>query len=128
TSFFTASEVTAEPYTMVFTGALSYVPNYDGMIYFLEEIFPIIKKVILQAKIYIVGSRPPKKLKKYQSKSVIVTGFVDDVRPYVDQASVFVVPLKMGSGTRLKVVEALSMKKPVVSTSIGSEGIEVSDG
>lgn len=128
TDFFSPSETETEPFSMVFTGALSYVPNYDGMIYFLDEIFPIIQKVIPQAKIYVVGSRPPAALQKYQSNSVIVTGFVDDVRPYVDQASVFVVPLKMGSGTRLKVVEALSMKKPVVSTSIGCEGIDVTDG
>lgn len=127
TNFFSASETEIEPFSMVFTGALSYVPNYDGMIYFLDEIFPIIQKVVPQAKVYIVGSKPPATLKKYESNSVTVTGFVDDVRPYVDQSSVFVVPLRMGSGTRLKVVEALSMKKPVVSTSIGCEGIDVND-
>lgn len=128
TEFFSSSGADPEPFSMVFTGAMSYVPNYDGMIYFLNEIFPIIKKAVPQAKIYIVGSKPPSVLKKYQSESVIVTGFVDDVRPYVDQANVFVVPLNMGSGTRLKVVEALSMEKSVVSTSIGCEGIDVEDG
>lgn len=127
TSFFSSSNVETEPFSMIFTGAMSYVPNYDGMLFFLDEIFPIIQKVIPQAKIYIVGSNPPAFLQKYQSKAVTVTGFVDDVRPYVDQSSVFVVPLNMGSGTRLKVVEALSMQKPVVTTSIGCEGIEVVD-
>ncbi len=128
TSYFTPGDEDEEPFSIVFTGAMSYVPNHDGMIYFLDDIFPIIKKRIPAAKVYIVGSNPPEMLLKRQSDSIIVTGFVDDVRPYVDRASVFVVPLRMGSGTRLKVVEALSMRKPVVSTSIGCEGIEVEDG
>lgn len=126
-SFFSPSDVESEPFTMVFTGAMKYVPNYDGVIRFLDEIFPRIKKKVPGAKIYIVGSNPPSQLKAYQSDSVIITGFVDDVRPYIDRASVFVVPLYMGSGTRLKVVEALSMQIPVVSTSIGCEGIDVND-
>lgn len=125
--YFQKGEVEAEPYSMVFTGAMSYVPNCDGMIYFIEKIFPRIKKAIPQAKIYVVGSNPPPILKKYSSDSIVITGFVDDVRPWVDRASVYVVPLNMGSGTRLKVVEALSMKKPIVSTSIGCEGIEVNN-
>ncbi len=128
TGYFRSSGVEPEPYSIVFTGAMGYVPNYDGMLYFLKEIFPVIKRSVPQAKVYIVGSKPPPVLLKYQSNSVIITGFVDDVRPYIDQASVFIVPLKMGSGTRLKVVEALSMQKPVVSTSIGCEGIDVTDG
>ncbi|MEX0648463.1 MAG: glycosyltransferase [Balneolaceae bacterium] len=125
TDFFQKGNTRSEPFTLVFTGSMRYVPNYDGMIYFIEEIFPEIKKEVPEAKIYIVGSGPPNILKKHQSDSVIITGFVDDVRPYIDRASVFVVPLRMGSGTRLKVVEALSMQKPVVSTSIGCEGIDV---
>ncbi|MEX0721751.1 MAG: glycosyltransferase family 4 protein [Balneolaceae bacterium] len=127
TSFFKSNGAEEEPFSIVFTGAMKYVPNYDGMIFFLDEIFPTIKKSIPQAKVYIVGSNPPPILRAYKSDSVIITGFVDDVRPYVDKASVFVVPLKMGSGTRLKVLEALSMEKPVVSTSIGCEGIDVED-
>lgn len=129
TSFFVPSDsVGVEPYSMVFTGMMAYTPNHDGMFYFLDKIFPLIKKEIPEAKIYIVGKRPPEALKKRTSDSVVVTGFVDDVRPYVWRSNVFVVPLRMGSGTRLKVVEALSMKKPVVSTSIGCEGIDVTDG
>lgn len=127
TEYFTSNGEEPEPYSIVFTGAMKYVPNYDGMIYFLDEIFPLIQKQQPEAKVYIVGSKPPPVLQERRSRSVIVTGFVEDVRPYIDRASVFVVPLNMGSGTRLKVVEALSMKKPVVSTSIGCEGIEVDD-
>lgn len=126
--YFSSKNSREEPFSIVFTGAMKYIPNTDGMIYFLEEIFPLIKKQVPQAKVYIVGSQPPAKLKAYASDSVKITGFVDDVRPYIDKASVFVVPLNMGSGTRLKVLEALSMQKPVVSTSVGCEGIDVEDG
>ena len=129
TSFFSPNhDVKPEPYNIVFTGAMSYLPNQDGILFFLEKVFPFIKKEVPEAKIYVVGSKPPDRLKKYASDDVIITGFVDDVRPYIDKSSVFVVPLNMGSGTRLKVVEAMSMKKPIVSTSIGCEGIEVEDG
>ena len=125
TAYFQPFGSMIEPYSMVFTGSMSYVPNHDGMYWFLEEVFPKIKKRIPEAVIYIVGNNPPPMLKKLQSESVIITGFVDDVRPFIDKAQVYVVPLRMGSGTRLKILEALSMKKPIVSTSIGSEGIEV---
>lgn len=125
TSFFRPKGSDPEPYSIVFTGMMGYTPNSDGMLWFLDEIFPIVLEKIPQAKVYIVGNRPPESLKKRQSDNVIVTGFVDDVRPYVWKSNVFVVPLRMGSGTRLKVVEALAMKKPVVSTTIGCEGINV---
>ncbi|MBI1806210.1 MAG: glycosyltransferase [Ignavibacteria bacterium] len=126
--YFTPSLETPEPYSIVFTGAMSYVPNYDGMTYFLDNIFPLILKKIPEARVYIVGSRPPKHLTQRASTNVIVTGFVDDVRPYVWRSSVYIVPLRMGSGTRLKVLEAMAMRKPIVTTSIGCEGIDVVNG
>ncbi len=116
-----------EPYSIVFTGMMAYVPNHDGINYFLDEIFPLILKEIPEAKIYIVGSRPPKSVLKRASKNIIITGYVPDVRTYVWRASLYVVPLRMGGGTRLKVLEALAMKKIVVSTTIGCEGIDVID-
>jgi glycosyltransferase involved in cell wall biosynthesis len=117
-----------DPHAMVFTGSMGYVPNNDGMLYFLDEVFPRIQAQIPQAKIFVVGNRPSEELKRRASDQVVVTGFVEDVRPFVWRSSLFVVPLRMGSGTRLKVVEALAMKKPVVSTSLGCEGIDVEDG
>lgn len=126
--FKNSGKVDEEIFSMVFTGAMKYLPNNEGMLYFLEKIFPLIKDRVPNAKIYIVGSNPPSELKAYESASIIVTGFVEDVRPYVERSSVFVVPLNMGSGTRLKILESFSMKKPVVSTSIGCEGLEVEDG
>jgi len=127
-AYFTSGNTAPEPWTLVFTGMMAYVPNYDGILYFLDEIFPLIQKKIPQVKIYIVGNRPPKHLSLRASDSIVITGYTEDVRPYIRRASVYVVPLRMGSGTRLKISEALSMKKPIVTTSIGCEGIEVVSG
>jgi len=127
-TYFQPSEEVPEPWSLVFTGMMGYVPNHDGMLYFLDEIFPRITKYVPQAKVYIVGNKPPKALLRRASEHIIVTGFVEDVRPYVWRSSVYIVPLRMGGGTRLKVLEAMAMKKPVVTTSIGCEGIAVKDG
>jgi glycosyltransferase involved in cell wall biosynthesis len=127
-SYFKPYDGSAEPASLVFTGLMSYVPNYDGILHFLDEVFPLVKKEIPEAKIYIVGDRPTKALLKRSSESIIVTGYVDDVRPFVWRSSVYVVPLRMGGGTRLKIFEAMAMRKPIVTTSIGCEGIDVRDG
>ena len=127
-SYFIPSDLSPEPASLVFTGMMAYVPNSDGMLYFLDEIFPLIQKSVPHAKIYIVGNNPPRALQQRASESVIVTGFVDDVRPYVWRSSVYVVPLRMGGGTRLKVLEAMAMKKPIVTTAIGCEGIDLRNG
>ncbi len=128
TAFFAPSRVEPEPYSMVFTGTMDYLPNQDGMIYFLDEIFPLIKRVIPESKVFIVGKNPPQSIKRRAGRNVIVTGYVDDVRPFTWKASVYIVPLRMGSGTRLKILEGLAMKKAIVTTTIGCEGIEVTNG
>ncbi|HLX12870.1 MAG TPA: glycosyltransferase, partial [Bacteroidota bacterium] len=128
TSYFYPSDATEEPYTLVFTGLMKYVPNYDGMLYFLDEIFPLILREIPSAKLYIVGGFPPKELERRASPNVIITGYVEDVRPYIWRAKAYIVPLRMGGGTRLKVLEAMAMKKIVIGTSIGCEGIDVTSG
>lgn len=125
--FFTPSDIEPEKNTLVFVGMMTYVPNYDGVQYFLDDIFPRILAVQPDTKIYIVGKNPPASIVRRANENIIVTGFVEDVRPYIHKASVYVVPLRMGGGTRLKIVEALSMKKPIVTTSIGCEGIDVVD-
>jgi glycosyltransferase involved in cell wall biosynthesis len=114
-----------EPDTLVFTGSMNYYPNVDAMHYFLGDIFPRIRRELGKVKISIVGIGPPKSLLRLRSESVIVTGKVADVRPHISRAAVYVVPLRMGGGTRLKVLEALAMRKPVVTTSVGCEGIDV---
>lgn len=123
-----AGEGPGDPRSIVFTGMMGYTPNHDGMMWFLDEIYPLILRQEPEAKVYIVGKDPHAGLVRRQSDRVIVTGWVEDVRPYVWKSGVFVVPLRMGSGTRLKVVEALSMKVPVVSTRLGCEGIDVEHG
>jgi len=128
TEYFVPFETKPDPYSIIFTGRMDYAPNWDAMTYFLDEIFPLVKKEIPQAKIYIVGNNPPDALKDRASDDVIVTGFVDDVREYAARASLYVVPLRMGGGTRLKILEGLAMRKPLVTTSIGCEGIDVRDG
>lgn len=128
TAYFKPMGEEQEPFTLVFTGTMGYVPNYDGVLYFLNKIFPEVLRQIPQARLYVVGNNPPKSLQSRMSDNIIVTGFVEDVRPYINRASVYVVPLRMGGGTRLKVLEALSMEKAIVTTSIGSEGIDVKDG
>lgn len=124
---FQPSDISPEPNTLVFVGMMTYVPNYDGVSYFLDEIFPRILSAIPDTKIYIVGKNPPASIRNQANDNIVVTGFVEDVRPYIDKSTVYVVPLRMGGGTRLKIVEALAMRKPIVTTSIGCEGIDVKD-
>jgi glycosyltransferase involved in cell wall biosynthesis len=113
--------------TGVFVGATHGYPNEDGVLFFLDRILPFIRAEIPEFKMYIVGGRPPASLRERASNQVVVTGFVDDVKPYMWENSVFVVPLRMGGGTRFKVVEALAASAPTVSTSLGAEGIPVHD-
>ncbi len=128
TEYFRNGTEPTEPHSLIFSGRIGYMPNYDGISYFLDDIFPLIQRQIPDVKIYIVGMSPPADLKKRRSENIIVTDFVPDVRPYFEKASVYVVPLRLGSGTRLKLLEAMSMRKPVVTTTIGSEGIDITNG
>lgn len=128
TQYFCNGKEPAEPFSLIFSGTIGYMPNYDGISYFLDDIFPLIQQQIPEVKIYIVGMSPPDDLKRRRSDRIIVTDFVPDVRPYFEKAAVYVVPLRLGSGTRLKLLEAMSMHKPVVTTTIGSEGIDITHG
>jgi glycosyltransferase involved in cell wall biosynthesis len=123
--YFKPSVVNPEPHSLVFTGMMGYIPNYDAMYFFLDEIYPLIRQQIPDIKLYIVGKNPPVDLRKRANQNIVITGLVEDVRPFVYRSTVYVVPLRMGGGTRLKILEALSMKKPLVTTSIGCEGIDV---
>lgn len=108
---------------LVFTGLISYRPNTDAVLYFAREILPLIVRERPAARFYIVGMGATEEVKQLAGPHVVVTGKVPDVRPFVHQAAAFVVPLRMGSGTRLKVLEGLAMGKPMVSTALGCEGI-----
>jgi len=127
-AYFSRPEVPRKPNTAVFVGATHYYPNEDGVLFFLNEVLDRILLEMPDFRFVVVGGNPPPSLTGAVSGNVEVTGFVDDVRPYMWQASVFVVPLRMGGGTRFKVVEALAAETPVVSTRLGSEGIPVTSG
>ena len=108
---------------------MDYGPNVDAMVWFCEEIFPLIRRARPDIELMIVGRDPvPEVLALGETPGVTVTGGVEDVRPYFGQAAVFVAPLRAGGGTRLKILEAMAMGVPVVSTTLGSEGLEVVPG
>jgi len=114
--------------TLVFVGNMQYSPNVDAVIFFHQEIFPLIKQQVSDAKLMIVGRRPVKVVQSLASDDVIITGDVADVIPYYQQALVSIIPLRSGGGTRLKIPEAMSLGRPVVSTSLGCEGLIVKHG
>jgi sugar transferase (PEP-CTERM/EpsH1 system associated) len=119
-----------KPNLLVFTGSMDWLPNEDGVFYFAEEILPRIRSDIPETTVWIVGRRPSLHLETLAAKGqgLRLTGWVEDIRPYVADAAVYIVPLRVGSGTRLKIFEAMAMGKAVVSTSIGAEGLPVQDG
>jgi polysaccharide biosynthesis protein PslH len=125
---FTRPAGPCQPYTAVFVGATHYFPNEDGVLFFLREIHEEIRKARPAFRFTVVGGNPPPSITAYRSDSVEVTGYVADVRPYMWTAALFVVPLRMGGGTRFKIVEAMAAGVPVVSTRLGAEGIPVIDG
>jgi sugar transferase (PEP-CTERM/EpsH1 system associated) len=117
--------------TLVFTGSMDWLPNEDGIFYFVQEILPKISRQIPDVKLQVVGRKPSQRLQALASEHsnrVHLTGWVDDIRPYLGQGAVCVVPLRIGSGTRLKIFEAMAMAKAVVSTTIGAEGLPVHHG
>jgi len=128
TDFFMPATESVDSDAIVFTGLMKYRPNVDAAIFFVRDILPRILATRPTAVFYIVGGEAPTEVTRLASTNVVVTGSVDDVRPYVHRAAVFAVPLRMGSGTRLKVLEGLSMGKAMVSTSLGCEGIDLTHG
>jgi sugar transferase (PEP-CTERM/EpsH1 system associated) len=130
TDFFHPSGENEIPNSLVFTGSMDWLPNEDGMFYFVNEIFPLILRQVPDATLCIVGRQPSRRLQDLVSRipQIRLTGWVEDVRPYLTQCAVCVVPLRIGGGTRLKIYEAMSMAKAVVSTSVGAEGLPVKSG
>ncbi len=117
-----------EPGAIVFVGSMDYHANVSGIVHFVREIFPLIVARLPEVRLYIVGKNPEREVAALAAENIIVTGMVDDVRPYLSRAAVVVVPLLVGGGTRLKILEAMAMGKAVVSTTIGCEGIAARSG
>jgi glycosyltransferase involved in cell wall biosynthesis len=114
--------------TVMFFGINDYPPNTDGILFFVREVWPRLAASHPRVRLKIVGPRPTPQILALRNARVEVTGAVDDVRAHLAEAAAVIVPLRMGGGTRLKILEAMAMAKPIVSTAIGAEGIDVVDG
>ncbi len=124
-------EFTGTPihHDLLFTGKMDFRPNIDAVLWFGQNVLPLIQARRLGTTFAIVGQRPHPRLDVLRSlPSVTLTGFVDDVRPYLAGATVYVAPLRVGGGTRLKLLEAMAMGLPIVSTTVGAEGFPVVNG
>jgi glycosyltransferase involved in cell wall biosynthesis len=129
TTFFSPDASPEKPRHLVFTGSMDWLPNEDGMVYFTREILPQIRRLEPDATVSIIGRSPTPTVRRLaEVAGVEVTGAVADVRPHVAAGSVYIVPLRIGGGTRLKIFEAMAMGKAIVSTTIGAEGLPVADG
>jgi glycosyltransferase involved in cell wall biosynthesis len=115
-----------QPDTLIFSGSLSYAANYEGMNWFIEEIYPLIQAEAPAVKIMITGKAGERPLPP--AANVTLTGFVEDVRPLIASAWISLAPIRLGGGTRLKILEAMALGTPVVTTSKGAEGLAVKDG
>ncbi|PIE33110.1 hypothetical protein CSA56_13070 [candidate division KSB3 bacterium] len=125
TEMFCPSEEPYEPHRLVFTGAMDYFANVETVLYFVKDVLPLIQKEIPDVTFYIVGSKPAPEIlqlgKDYEN--ITVTGFVDQVRPYVVKSAVFVAPMKIARGINNKILEAMAMGVPVVTSSLGFKGL-----
>lgn len=116
----------SSPSRLVFTGSMDWRPNQDAAIFFVRRILPLLREQYSGISFTIVGRNPSVSVRDLEKvEGVTVTGTVDDVRPYIAEAFTYVVPLRVGGGSRLKILEALAMRKPVISTTVGAEGLDL---
>ena len=128
-SNYNIGEVEPQENTLIYVGALTYNANYDAMQYFLREIFPIIQRQMPDVKVKITGKTQGVDLSGLVlNEQVEFTGYVEDIRPVIKSSSVCIVPLQVGGGTRLKILEAMALGTPVVATSKGAEGLDLQPG
>ena len=113
---------------VMFLGSMDWPANIDGVEFFCQQIWPRILGTVPAAKFRVVGRTPPPRVRRLESASVEIVGGVESVVPHLHAAAVFVVPLRIGGGTRLKIYEAMAAALPVVSTRVGAEGLEVTPG
>jgi glycosyltransferase involved in cell wall biosynthesis len=122
-----AGESAVKP-VVIFLGSMDWEANVDGVTYFCREIWPQVKRATPEVRFRIVGRNPDRRIQQLASDDIEVTGRVPSVIEHLRQSAVFVVPLRIGGGTRLKIYEAMAMRKAVVSTTIGAEGLDVHHG
>jgi glycosyltransferase involved in cell wall biosynthesis len=123
--YFNPTPIPATTGTVVFTGVMDSPANIEGVRFLMDQVWPLLLKTHPNARALIIGRNPPDALKAAAPKSFTFTGTVDDIRPHFAQGDVAVIPLHVGSGTRIKTFEAMAMNRPVVSTTIGVEGLDV---
>jgi len=117
------------PHKLVFTGKMDYRPNIDAVLWFGQQVLPRIQAQIPDVLFQIVGMNPHRRLDILRDNPAIeITGAVDDTQPYIREAAIYVIPMRVGGGTRFKVLEAMACSKAIVSTSLGAEGFAVQDG
>lgn len=130
TDFFIPSdEVSSDPYSLVFIGGMSWYPNREAMLFFAREVWPELKKQIPDIKMHVVGENPPQELQDLAKidNNFRVYGFVDNIKDIFDQSEIYVCPISDGGGTKLKILDALAMGKPIVANEIACEGIGVTN-
>lgn len=120
--------IQVEPGAIIYFANFGWPPQDDAALYFHNEVFPAVKAAVPGAKLYLVGKTPPEAIRALASDDVVVTGFVEDIREYIQRAQVVVLPLRVGAGTKHRVFQSLSMEKPLVTTSVGAEGIALEHG
>ena len=120
---------TEAPAHLIYIGSMDWYPNEDAVAFFADEVLPRIQEKVPDVRFSIVGGNPSARVQKLAERDgVVVTGRVPEIKPYFAETTVFVVPLRIGSGTRLKILEALAMGKAIVSTTVGAEGLDLKDG
>lgn len=131
TAFYTPNDdrtFNATDRNLIFVGAMDYLPNYDGILFFCEEVFDILQKRLPDIHLTVVGRKPPAEVKRFERKNIAITGFVEDVREWTRHADLMVVPLRFGGGTRIKILEGMAQGIPIISTKLGAEGIAAVHG
>jgi glycosyltransferase involved in cell wall biosynthesis len=130
TRYFTPAGVPEQPLSLIFTGSLDWHPNFSGICFWVREVWPRIKSSFPDARLRIAGKNPPQEITRWPEtdSTISVVANPVDVRPLIAQSAVYICPILEGGGTRLKILDAMAMGKPVVSTTIGCEGLGVTHG
>lgn len=128
--YFSSNEENPHGNSLVYVGSMDWLPNEDSIEFFAKHILPPIKAAVPDVTLTVVGRNPSSHLRRIVEEfpEIKILGRVDDVRPYMSQASVYIIPLRIGGGTRIKVYEAMAMGKAIVSTRVGTEGLPLEDG
>lgn len=127
TDYFVADRSEVVPKSVIMVSGMNWFPNKDAVLYMCDTIWPLLSRAVPESIWTIVGASPPKKIKELAARDgrVVVTGFVDDVRAYMKRSETYLCPMRDGGGTRLKILDALSMGMPIVATTMACEGIDI---